>query len=327
MSRTRRSFLVGIGTATVGAAIGRSAMAAQSTPVSETVAAVDRPVSHAMGETRVPASPKRVVALDGAVLDACILLGVPPVGATTGVENDPWPAYLGEGTDDIVNVGSIVEPNLELIVTLQPDLIIGVRSRHEAIYPQLSAIAPTVFAEQHRSQWRENFLLVAKALNREDQVDGVVSNFDDRCASVAAQLGDQFETTTVSVLRVYTDTIYAYQVDSFSGSVLDAIGLKRPESQSGPEELAIDLSPEQLATGDGDVIFLTVWGDPATTDVSTLVTNPLWDRLEAVRANRVFLVPDEYWMVAMGYIAANRILDDVVAYLIDDKEPTELPAS
>ena len=280
-----------------------------------------------MGETMVPAAPERVIVLDGPMLDACLLLGVTPIGATTGVENDPWPDYLGDRTDGIVNVGSIVEPNLELIVSLQPDLIIGVKSRHETIYSQLSEIAPTVFAEEHRSRWRENFLLFANTLNREDQVNEVVSNFDERCASIAAQLADQIETTTVSVLRLYTDIIYAYQIDSFSGSVLDAIGLERPESPSGPEELAIELSPEQLAMGDGDVIFLAVWDDPETTNVSTLVGNPLWESLGAVRANRVYLVPDEYWMVAMGYMAANRILDDVVAYLIDGREPEALPAS
>ena len=44
-------------------------------------------------------------------------------------------------------VGLESEVNVEAIAALQPDLIIGNKMRQEAIYEQLSAIAPTVFAE------------------------------------------------------------------------------------------------------------------------------------------------------------------------------------
>jgi hypothetical protein len=44
-----------------------------------------------------------------------------------------------------------------------------------------------------------------------------------------------------------------------------------------------------------------------------------------IEGNR--LVTDEFWMVAMCPIATNRILDDVVAHLIEGWEPVALPAS
>ena len=40
--------------------------------------------------------------------------------------------------------------------------------RQEAICEQLSAIAPTVFAEDLRGDWKINFELYAKALNIKD---------------------------------------------------------------------------------------------------------------------------------------------------------------
>lgn len=274
-----------------------------------------------MGEVTIPANPLRVIALDGPVLDAAILLGITPIGATTGVANDPWPSYLGDATAGITNVGTIVEPDLELVASLNPDLIIGVKSRHEQIHSQLSGIAPTVFLEQHRTGWRDGFVLIADALNRNDQVADVVTGFDTRCADVAAGMGDALATTSVSVLRVYTDILYAYQGGSFIGSVLENVGILRPENQVDPESLAVELSPEQVIEADGDVIFLAIWGDEASTDVNTVVGNPLWASLNAVRNNRVYLVDDEYWMVAQGYIAANLILDDLTAYLVEGQEP------
>lgn len=50
---------------------------------------------------------------------------------------------------------------------LQPDLIIGNKMRHEKIYEQLKEIAPTVYAETLRGDWKENFTPYTKAVNKE----------------------------------------------------------------------------------------------------------------------------------------------------------------
>ena len=322
MKQTRRVFAA-TGMATLmGASLTRAALA-DSTPEASPVATGTRTITTVMGDVEIPANPQRVVVLDGPVLDAAIALGVIPVGATTGVANDPWPAYLGDATAGITNVGEIVAPDLELIVSLEPDLIIGVKSRHEEIFPQLSEIAPTVFVEEHRIAWRENFLVFADALNRNDQVEAVAGAFDTRTAEIRSAL-EADGPLSASVLRLYTDVIYAYQTGSFSGSILEAVGLQRPEGQSDPAELAVELSGEQLIEADADVLFIAVWADETTTDVATLTTNPLWESLSAVQADKVYLVPDETWMVAMGYIAAGFVLDDIQAYLVDGVPPAEL---
>lgn len=64
-------------------------------------------------------------------------------------------------------VGTIEEPNLEAIAALEPDLVISSKVRHEQIYDELSAIAPTVFAENAGATWKENVLLYGEAVGRE----------------------------------------------------------------------------------------------------------------------------------------------------------------
>ena len=41
--------------------------------------------------------------------------------------------------------------------------------RHEKVYEQLKAIAPTVFSETLRGEWKDNFKFYAKALNKEKE--------------------------------------------------------------------------------------------------------------------------------------------------------------
>jgi iron complex transport system substrate-binding protein len=103
--------------------------------------------------------------------------------------------------------------------------------------------------------------------------------------------------------------------------VLEAVGLGRPESQQGTEDTWLPLSSEELGTVDGDVIFVTLWSGSTQEDLDALLTDPLWGTLSAVQANKVYLVPDEYWMTAIGYLAAGLILDDLQAYLVEGQEP------
>ena len=120
---------------------------------------------HPMRETEIEGTPDRVVLLDTGELDSAMSLGVKPVGAVEAVEGLGLPSYL-EGTGGIENVGTIEEPNLEKIATLEPDLILSSRLRHEAIYDQLSQIAPTVFTETTGVTWKANFEKHAEAMNR-----------------------------------------------------------------------------------------------------------------------------------------------------------------
>jgi iron complex transport system substrate-binding protein len=319
---TRRSFVAGtgLGLAALGASRPGSILA-QGTPGASPVAGGTRTLSHAMGNTEIPANPQRVVVLDGPVLDACFALGITPVGATTGVADAPWPAYLGPGTAGIANVGDIAEPNLEKIAALEPDLIISLSFRHEAIYEQLSGIAPTVLSPFDSAGWRDGFLFYADALNRNAEAPAIVAAFDARTAELTANLGETIEETTVSVIRVLTGEVRSYQASSFSGIVLEAVGLPRPESQQGTEDTWLPQSMEQLNEVDASVIFVTLWSGSTQDDLNQLLDNPLWATLSAVQANTVYQVPDEYWMTAIGYLAANLILDDLQLYLVEGAPP------
>lgn len=316
---SRRAFAAGAGIASLGLAQGGSLLA-QSTPAGDG----SRMLSHAMGETEIPENPQRVVVLDGPVLDACFALGFTPVGATTGVEGAPFPSYLGEGTADIVNVGVIGEPDLEQIASLQPDLIIGIQFRHEGIYEQLSGIAPTVLSPFDSTGWRDGFLFYADALNRAELAPAIVQAFDDKAAALAADLGEMLDTSTVAVIRIMSGQVRSYQAGAFCGIVLEAVGLPRPESQQNAEEVWLEQSMEQVNELEATVIFVTMWDEATEEDLADLFANPLWGTLTAVQQNQVYLVPDEYWMVAIGYLAADLILDDLRTYLVEGGEPAGL---
>lgn len=276
------------------------------------MAAFAAPVEHSMGTTDVPDAPQRVVVLTNEGTEAVLALGVQPVGAAKSWIGDPWYPHITEAMGEAVNLGTESKVNLELIAALQPDLILANKQRHEEIYPQLSAIAPTVVSERLRGDWRLNFELYARALGKEAEGAAALAEFEANVATLSEKLGDA-KAEKVSVIRFLPSQIRIYQLDSFSGFILRQIGFDRPENQN-VEDFAIRTGKESIPDMDGDRIFYFTWdkgdgeGLAARDDA---LADPLWQALSAVREGRVHEVSDPIWNTAGGIIAANLMLEDI----------------
>jgi iron complex transport system substrate-binding protein len=276
------------------AAPATSTMAAPTTAAPTTIAtttmapAGPRVVQHAMGETEVPGDPQRVVVLDSSFLDASIALGVVPVGATEGTPGSGLPAYLGDTIAGIELAGDTTTPNLELVASLQPDLILAAKVRHEALYEQLSAIAPTVFSESSGQNWTDQVRLTGAALGRAAGADALVAAFEARAAEVGAAIGAAG--TTASIVRFIPGQTRLY----------------------GPAFGMALLSAEQLEMVDADVIFATTFAGEGSARPDF---EALWANLPAVAEGRQFDVEDSTWMTGIGVLGANEILDDLEAWL------------
>lgn len=287
-----------------------------------------RIVTDVYGEVEVPANPQRVVVLDGPQLDACLAVGVIPVGAVTVQDGAAFPEYLGDQTNGIENIGTISEPNLEMIINLQPDLILGSIMRNEEIHGTLTEIAPTVFSDQVSDDWHGNFMLFTNAVNKSKEADEVVAAYQARLDEFKAATDGERDAWSISVVRFRTDNVRIYRDTSFVGTILNGAGLNRPESQTGPDPdrgIFTVISMEQVNLADGTHIFTCTYGDPAETTAPDFTSSSLWQSLEAVQNNKVYWVNDDFWMVAVGYLAADKVVDDLFTYLVDGQPGESIP--
>ena len=274
-----------------------------------------RTVSHAMGTTEVPETPERVVVLDTAPLDSAIALGIQPVGTIT---YGTFPSYLPSQPEEIAIIGEGNQPNQEAILQLEPDLILGSKtgsSRQE--YRQFSRIAPTVYTEGsgRAGDWQENFLLHAEALGQIEQAEILLADYRAQIEKVQAQL-DSPETLEISVIGTYSGKVGAYTTGSFSGSVLNDIGLARTAAQDLPRRYASEISAEALDDLDGDYIFLIYSPDfSGSLQKADFAADPVWSRLEAVQQDRLCEVSGAVWAAGRSLLAAQQILQDIEACL------------
>ncbi|MFJ8630623.1 ABC transporter substrate-binding protein [Streptomyces sp. NPDC093568] len=279
--------------------------------------AFPRTLKTVMGDVKIPAQPKRVVVLDTGELDDVTLLGVDPVGAVAPhfKTEGGFPAYLKGELKNTADVGPLLEPNLEKIASLEPDLILSSKVRHEKVYDKLSAIAPTVFTETTGGVWKENLKVHAEALGLEKEAAADLKEYETRAAALGAAIKKKDGGTmpTASVVRFIAGPTRLYQSNSYSGVVLNDIGLLRPKSQisNDPEVTMKDVSPEQIDGADADLIFVTAADAEDKTQKAQVVANPVWKDLPAVKDGKVFEVPDETWMSGIGVQAAEQMLKDV----------------
>jgi iron complex transport system substrate-binding protein len=276
-----------------------------------------RTVKHAMGETRVPEHPTRIVVLDTDKLDTLYTLGIAPVGAALPDETAGMPKYLGASFATIKSVGTLQEPDLEAIAALRPDLILGSKFRQEKFYDELSKIAPTVFTEKVGITWKENFLLDADAVGEKAEGEQKLQAYEAQAKALGQELGDPAK-LKISLVRFRPDEIREYGPDSFAGIVLNDIGLGRPKEQlleGKADRRFATVSPERIDQVDGDMIFVSAFGADAAKQQAQVTAGPLWNKLGAVKAGRVQVVDDETWMTGIGVTAAGKILDDVRKFL------------
>ncbi|MFF5035602.1 ABC transporter substrate-binding protein [Nocardia salmonicida] len=314
-----------IGAATAGAVIAVSALVGCGTDSATTAPTVSadetasfpRTLETAKGQVTIPSAPQRVVVLDTAELDSVTLLGVTPVGAVVPhtKTGGGFPGYLASGLDKVSDVGPLLEPNLERIASLKPDLILSSKVRHDKIYDKLSGIAPTVLTETTGGPWKANLAVHAAALGRDQAAATALRKYEDRARALGAAITATHNGTapSASVVRFLAGPTRLYQSTSFSGVVLADVGLNRPASQTStdPKKTMTEVSPEQIDQADADLIFVATIDDPGKTPKNAVTSSPVWKDLRAVRDGKVYEVPDETWMSGIGVQAAQRMLVDI----------------
>lgn len=290
-----------------------------SESVSETSAAKTgendkRQIEHAMGSTEITGTPTRVVTLFQGATDSVLALGIKPLGAVESWSEKPVYEYLRDQMEGVENLGVETQPDLEAIIALKPDVIIASKARHEKIYSQLSEIAPTVMVSEVYL-WKDTLDICAKALNKEAEEEKILSDWDEKTSYFKEKTKDKLADTTVSLVDFRGDHARIVYT-GFAATVLEDMGINRPDSQKGTEWGVMLQSEEAIPQMEGDIIFdQTNLTEQENVDFRTKWTeNPLWSNLTAVKNNQVYPVNSVYWNAGGGPQAAMHMLSEVYEY-------------
>jgi len=283
-----------------------------------------RNVRHALGESCIPLSPQRIITMDQDSLEILVALGLNPIATTTANRVGNKLPILQDRISAIVDLGKEGQPNFERIVQLKPDLIVGMFVSPQ-VYSLLSKVAPTISVEYSHTDWKKTLHQVAEFFGQTAKANELLSMYQQRLEVVRSQFAQKFGHLKITAMRFYTDahlTQFLNQ-NSFTVSVLDELKtLSIPEIQQQQKQVPnsdwgyVNISVECIDWLEADAMFLAL--DPgAESSLEEFSSNPLWQTLNVVQRNQVYLVDSSYWIFG-NILSANAILDDLLKYLSDE---------
>lgn len=308
---TRRQFLIGAGGLLLLAPYGCGTEPGQS---GQTTSGGTRTVEHMMGRTEIPENLQRIASLDNRATDTFVALGMEPAGITTFTGNNfESYGYLKDELQDTQILGKFVEPNLEGVARLDPDLILG-DDLHEDIYDQLSRIAPTVLMEDAGGSFRKYARDFGRVLGVEGKMEERLDEYERNAAKASKELDRAVGDEPVAFLKVRQEEFRLYTNTRLVGPILYGdLGLT-PEpliEEAARGEGYVELSLERIPDLEARHLFLL---NQSEEQMQRLSESPLWKKVPAVQEGNVYQASRDTW-VAVGVVAAEAVIEDALGAL------------
>lgn len=196
------------------------------------------------GRFTLDKTPQRIVVLELSFVDALAAVDVSPTGVAD--DNDPSRimADVRARLKPWQSVGTRAQPSLEAISALHPDLIVADSSRHAGIYAALRQIAPVLLLKSRNETWEENLqsaAIIGKVVGKDKEMQQRLALHRQKMAAFSRQL-PAGASVLFGTSREQQFNLHSTQ--TYTGSVLTALGLKVPPPSGGAPMAAINF--EQL---------------------------------------------------------------------------------
>lgn len=246
---------------------------------------------------------QRVVVLEFSLLDELNLLGIKPVGVGTSgaLFEGADPEYLHHIIATTPSVGAREAPNLEEIIKLKPDLIIGDREFNSSSKAQLEQIAPTVLLPGIfglPDQQIQNLKTLAKLTNQQAQLASVISTYQKSYAQTQTQAKLGGTRKILIGFATPTGSFNALASNSVTSQIFNTLGKHNLVTQNTSSQL-YEISIEGVLAKNPDQIVILITNNDRSA-YQNLQKNPLWQHLSAVKNQRVYFADRNTWGKSHG---------------------------
>ena len=270
-------------------------------------------VEHLKGEMTFESVPERIAVLDVQFLDHMLALEEQPVGTVFAETDNGLPEYLGDLPGDPELLGTYLEPNIEAILSIEPDLIIATDA-HEDIYDQLESIAPTLVLDR-MEDWQTVQLKFGDILNHPDEAQQIVDEYDQKVSDLKIALDEKIGDQTVALIRPRDDMIRLHTTEHRTAAILyEDLGLTPPDMATESTDTSSMISIEVMPELDADHLFLL------QDDTNEQLTNEfkdtsVWKGLKAVTEDHVYEKNTALWIGYYSPLAIDIVLDEIAEEL------------
>lgn len=241
----------------------------------------------------MPSHPKRVVILNTANIDMYLAVQGNIVGRMDAAS---LTGELKEKVKDIPSVGNTYNPDVEKIISLNPDLVIGMNiANHIKLREALQAANIPLYINDLDSfeDVNRSLQLFGELTNHEEISKKEIQKIEQAFTMYKVKIKDKPHPKTLLLLgtpgnlNVSTDR-------SFSGKLLDSLGANNIGKYIGGDAPYVPLSLEFIQEQNPErIIFVVMYPDPSIKEsfVKEMQSNPSWQHVQAVKTDQIHYVP------------------------------------
>lgn len=277
--------------------------------------------------------PKKVAVLHGSLASLWLISGGRIEAATADcfsgppemseekatLENEKWNTdgfkahkagffeYLEVDSKGVKNVGTLFNPNTELLIAYGIDFVILSKAivQHKKIEPILTkaGIKCAFFEYEDFDSYLRLLELFCKINGKEENFQRFGKSQENEIKMIEEKASQRKSKPRILLLRASPASIHAKTSETLSiGKLLKALGT---ENIADSDKVFTEhLSMEKIISEDPDFIFIDTMGanDEKSLEMirETLESNPVWKNLSAVKNGRYFILPKELFHFKPG---------------------------
>lgn len=256
-------------------------------------------------QVEIPRQPQRVIALNASNLELFYAAGGTVVGRPS---TEALPAEVKAAVKEVPTIGITPNPNIEQIIALKPDLILGVNMAfHHNLLPVLDKAGIPILLQSldNYQQIIDTLYFYGGLTGRPQQAAATIGRIQSHYETIINSAQNRQAPKAVIVWGS-PESFNMATSRSFPGDLLKRLGAVNVADQgdnSGGQMGYIPLSMEYVAKQNPDMIFLiTHSSDEKISEKfqNELAGHPAWRGLKAVGANRVYRLPYHLFAVNPG---------------------------
>ncbi|WP_155590281.1 ABC transporter substrate-binding protein [Lysinibacillus cavernae] len=236
-----------------------------------------------------PTVPEKIVTTSVPLTEMLHLLGITPVGVPTST--NPIPADF----DSITKIGSPMSPDLEVISSLQTDLILGASSLQSSLDQALQGMdLPTAYLPTDSyDDLKLSFKVLGSYFGKEEKMNEILQNLVAKEKELEEKAQGK-ELPSVMLVIGTSDSFMVMNDKSYLGSLVERLGADNiAKSVLKAESTYSPMNLEDIVVADPDIVFVLASGDHGANEdkfKQEIEKNSAWQQLSAYKNDKIYML-------------------------------------
>ena len=244
-----------------------------------------------------------VVASSVAVVQILDELGVEMVGVPTSSYQLP------ESVKDATRIGNPMSPDIEVVASLEPTVVVSVDSLSEDLKSQFESVGAESFFVNLSSYegLKESIAELGERFDVKEKADEIISGFESKEAEIAKLVEDK-ESPSVLIIFGANGSFMVASEDTYVGDLVKRVGGENVITDAPAAFSPVDM--EYLASQNPDYILFMAHANPEESLKAfqeEFATNVAWQSFDAVKNDKVIALETEYFGMSANLLAVDAM--------------------